>query len=69
MLASLVNSQMGEVAITLDAMKNLLLKLDVTSAMGPYDVHPYVLRACAEQLARPLLLIFQQSLRVGELPN
>ena len=45
---------MEEVTITFDAGKNLLLKLDVTSVMGPDDIHSYVLQASVEQLAQLL---------------
>ena len=39
-LAPVVDSQMREVTLTLDTVKNLPLKLDVTSTMGHYVLKP-----------------------------
>jgi hypothetical protein len=47
----------------------VLVALDVNSAMGPDNVHPKVLKSCAEQLALPLAILFNRSLESGVLPS
>jgi len=37
--------------------------------MGPDGIHPRVLRELAEELAKPLSIIYQQSWLRGEVPD
>jgi len=37
--------------------------------MGPHAIHPGVLRELAEELAKPLSIIYQQSWLTGEVPD
>jgi len=37
--------------------------------MGPNGIHPRVLRELAENLAKPLSIIYQQSWLIGEVPD
>jgi len=37
--------------------------------MGPDGIHPRVLRELAEELAKPLPIIYQQSWLTGEVPD
>ena len=48
---------------------NVLLGLDVNSAMGPDGLHPQLLKACAHSLAYPLYKIFSLSLDEELLPT
>ena len=57
-----------DIVITTDSVKNALLKLDGSSAMGPDGVHPFLLKSCASQLAYPLTVIFHRSLSEGVVP-
>ena len=43
--------------------------LDVNTSMGPDDIYPQVLRACAQQLAVPLAIFFNKSLATGLLQS
>ncbi|XP_064908670.1 uncharacterized protein LOC135578557 [Columba livia] len=47
---------------------DLLSHLDPHKSMGPDEIHPRVMRELAEELAKPLSIIFQQSWLTGEVP-
>ena len=45
-----------------------LSKLNINKSQGPGLIHPMCLQRCASSLASPLTLIFNESLRNGEVP-
>uniref|UniRef100_A0A8B9CEL4 Reverse transcriptase domain-containing protein n=1 Tax=Anser brachyrhynchus TaxID=132585 RepID=A0A8B9CEL4_9AVES len=47
---------------------DLLQHLDVRKSMGPDGIHPRVLSELAEELAKPLSIIYRQSWLSGEVP-
>jgi len=52
-----------------EAVHNLLCHLDTYKSMGLDRIHPRVLRVLAEELAKPLYIIYQQSWLTGEVPD
>ncbi|GAB0204034.1 mitochondrial enolase superfamily member 1 [Grus japonensis] len=52
-----------------EAVNDLLCHLDTHKSMGPDGIHPRVLRELAEELAKPLSIIYQQSWLTGEVPD
>ena len=60
---------MPEVVITVNRVKDVLLDLNVNSAVGPDSVHPRLLRACTHELSVPLTMIFNKSLVERALPS
>ncbi|NXG02903.1 RTXE polymerase, partial [Sakesphorus luctuosus] len=48
---------------------DLLSQLDPHKSMGPDGIHPRVMRELAEELTKPLSIIFQQSWLSGEVPD
>ncbi|KAK0674966.1 LIN1 transcriptase, partial [Pygoscelis papua] len=50
-------------------VNDLLRHLDAHKSMGPDGIHPRVLRELAEELAKPLSIIYQQSWLTGEVPD
>ncbi|GAB0201721.1 mitochondrial enolase superfamily member 1 [Grus japonensis] len=52
-----------------EAVHDLLRHLDAHKSMGPQGIHPRVLRELAEELAKPLSIIYQQSWLTGEVPD
>ena len=52
-----------------DTVMNKLLKLKIDKAQGPDDIHPSVLRNCAQSVAQPLTIIYRKSLEEGILPK
>ena len=47
---------------------DLLQHLDVRKSMGPDGIHTRVLRELAEELVKPLSIVYQQSWLSGEVP-
>uniref|UniRef100_A0A8B9BIA0 Reverse transcriptase domain-containing protein n=1 Tax=Anser brachyrhynchus TaxID=132585 RepID=A0A8B9BIA0_9AVES len=55
-------------AIHEEIVGDLLRQLDVRKSMGPDGIHPRVLSELAEELAKPLSIIYRQSWLSGEVP-
>jgi len=49
--------------------KDLLCHLDTHKSLGLDGIHPRVLREVAEELAKPLSIIYQQSCLIGKVPG
>jgi len=52
-----------------EAVNNLLCHLDTYKFMRPDGIHPRELKELAEELAKPLSIIYQQSWLTGEVPD
>ncbi|RMC05456.1 hypothetical protein DUI87_18649 [Hirundo rustica rustica] len=52
-----------------EAVRELLSCLDVHKSMGSDGIHPRVMREMADELAKPLSIIYQQSWLNGEVPD
>ncbi|KFW70572.1 hypothetical protein AS28_01949, partial [Pygoscelis adeliae] len=52
-----------------EAVNDLLHHLDTHKSMGPDGIHPRVLRELAEEVAKLLSIIYQQSWLTGEVPD
>ena len=61
--------RMNEIMITVSDVKTALANLDGNSAMGPDSVHPLLLKSCSLELAYPLSILFNRSLREGVVPE
>lgn len=61
-------SLLSRTTITEEEIILLMLKLNPHKAIGPDNIHPHILHEIPA-LAKPLLIIFQQSLSSGILPN
>jgi len=49
-------------------VSNLLHHLDTHKSMGPYGIHPRVMRELVEVLTKALSIVYQQSWLTGEVP-
>ena len=58
-----------DIVITESEVRNQLRSLDESKATGPDDIPTIVLKRCAEQLTKPLTLLFKKSLQLGKLPK
>ncbi|KFW84157.1 hypothetical protein N305_14407, partial [Manacus vitellinus] len=52
-----------------ETVSDLLSRLDPHKSMGPDGIHPRVMRELAEELTKPLSIIYQQSWLTGEVPD
>ncbi|KFO58549.1 RNA-directed DNA polymerase from mobile element jockey, partial [Corvus brachyrhynchos] len=63
-----VSGQNGPPVIQEEAVRELLGCLDIHKSMGPDEIHARVMRELADELAKPLCIIYQQSWLTGEVP-
>ena len=58
-----------DVRFTVDVIREKLIKLQENKSPGPDGIHPMILKQCAEELALPLSIIFQESFDTAQLPS
>ena len=59
----------GEVIITERLVKEKIKNLKENSAAGPDGISPKLLKSAAEELVKPLTIIFRESMRTLEIPE
>jgi len=64
-----VKETLHQVEINEFEVFNLLSNLQTEKSPGPDNVHPMILKECANELARPLTILFQTSEREGCIPQ
>ncbi|RMC22306.1 hypothetical protein DUI87_00618 [Hirundo rustica rustica] len=64
-----VREQNGPLIIEEVAVRKLLKCLDIHKSMGPDGIHPRVMRELANELAKPLSIIYHQSWLTDEVPD
>ncbi|NXQ37762.1 PO22 protein, partial [Catharus fuscescens] len=64
-----VREQNGRPVIQEEAVREQLSFLDVHESTGPDGIHPRVMRELADELAKPLSIVYQQSWDTAEVPD
>lgn len=64
-----VKEALGAIEINEEDVVKKLKALKINKSPGPDELHPRVLREAAEELAKPVTLLFQQSIQEGKLPQ
>ena len=64
-----ITSHLSDILISPDAVAGKLLSLSPSSAPGPDDLHPRILREASQSLAVPLAHLFRRSLDTGRVPR
>ena len=59
----------GEVIITERLVKEKIKNLKENSAAGPDGISPKLFKSAAEELVKPLTIIFRESMRTSEIPE
>ena len=55
--------------VTIEEMKKILETLKTEKSPGPDEIHPKVLKECAEQLAAPMKVMFDLTMKTGKVPK
>lgn len=63
------NEFITSVEIIPEKVLKQLKNLNISKSCGPDNCHPFFLKECAEELHRPLSVIFQKSLSSGLVPE
>ena len=66
---SRVSDAILDIVVTEELVHHKLSKLNTTKAIGPDEIHPFILATFCEHLCKPLCLIYNQSLQSGQLPQ
>ena len=64
-----VSSVLNDICIIESDVYNVLVSLNPNITPGPDNLHPQLLKSCARSLAKPLFLLFVQSLNSGKIPR
>ncbi|NXM85768.1 RTXE polymerase, partial [Oenanthe oenanthe] len=64
-----VREQNGPPVIQEEAVREVLSCLDIHKSMGPDGIHPRVMRELADEIAKPLSIIYYQSWLTDEVPD
>ena len=66
---SRVSNAIPDLVIIEELVHHKLSKFNTTKAIGPDEIHPFILATFCEHLCKPLCLIYNQSLQSGQLPQ
>ena len=62
-------SQLSKIVISEEKVRKVLKNLRPDKSPGPDNIHPRILKECADELAGPLATLFRNTMELGELPR
>ena len=60
---------LSNLVVTEEMVKNKILSLNVHKSSGPDEIHPRLLTALADFISKPIALLFNKTIEVGEMPK
>ena len=57
------------ITITEDQMYHALNSLNISKSPGPDEIHPRILKELSKELAKPLSMLFNKSIKEGKIPD
>ena len=69
LILTVPTGSMNSIEVTLEDVHKCLVQLNPTKAMGCDQIHPSVLKLCADSLEQPLCELFTNCLRMGVIPT
>jgi len=64
-----IHTEINNIIITPECVEKKIRKLKTSSAPGPDQIHPRILKECVKEVSIPLAMIYQKSIEEGELPE
>ncbi|CAG5046753.1 unnamed protein product [Parnassius apollo] len=64
-----ISDTINLIQFTQEEVEKKLKNLDIYKSVGPDDIHPLLLKNCADILAVPIATIFNHSLHSGKFPD
>ena len=63
------DTELNDFDITMESVRKILSGLNRNKASGPDEIPPCILVDAAAELAKPITMLFERSLKSGQLPN
>ena len=66
---SRLEDDLTDYEVKVEEARKELAALNLNKSPGPDNIHPCVLKAMSEVLDKPLAILYQNSIKMGKIPN